>query len=249
MRLGNGLVYKWLVGNSFAFLGLYIAWLQGWVHLVFRSDASYLTIAMAMVFAVFWGLSAYQTALLNREANRFQARSPEGLAADYFAKLQEKARRQGDGRVDQAMLANALRARLQVWIQPVQYSAHAMILLGLIGTVIGFVIAVRGLGDAISQGDNAEQVKAVLAQIVDGMGVALFTTLVGSILGGLWLQIHYQVLARAASHLTIDVVERAELEVLPRLAAHGAPAAPAEARRAEGASAEWMPPDVADEPA
>ena len=45
-----------------------------------------------------------------------------------------------------------------------------MILLGLIGTVVGFVIAVSGLGESIGDGENVERIKVVLSQIVNGMG-------------------------------------------------------------------------------
>ena len=92
-----------------------------------------------------------------------------------------------------------------------------LILLGLIGTVVGFVIAVGGLGDSIAGGSNLQRIQGVLGQIVNGMGVALFTTLVGSILGGLWLQLHYQMLTRAAGALVIEIVEHADVELIPKL--------------------------------
>jgi hypothetical protein len=49
------------------------------------------------------------------------------------------------------------------------------------------------------------------------MGVALFTTLVGSVLGGIWLQVHYQMLLRAVTDLVVRIVEHAEVEVIPEL--------------------------------
>ena len=75
----------------------------------------------------------------------------------------------------------------------------------------------NGLGDSIAGGTNIERVQGVLGQIVNGMGVALFTTLVGAILGGLWLQIHYQMLVRAVGGLVVDIVERADIEVIPEI--------------------------------
>ena len=96
-----------------------------------------------------------------------------------------------------------------------------LILLGLIGTVVGFVIAVSGLGDSLAGGENLQRIQGVLGQIVTGMGVALFTTLVGSVLGGLWLQLHYQMLARAIGGLMADIVEHADMELIPDLAKAG----------------------------
>jgi hypothetical protein len=60
------------------------------------------------------------------------------------------------------------------------------------------------------------------------MGVALFTTLVGSILGGLWLQLHYQMLARAVGGLVVEIVERADVDVIPELSGRGNGLSPAE---------------------
>ncbi len=230
MNSPNALLYKWLIVNSFAGLLLYVAWLRDWVALVVESDASYLSIVIGVVFLVFWAVSSFHIVSLNREIVLFVKRAPSGLAAAYIGKLRAKAAKSNGGRVEHGMLAGALRARLFLPIQIVSYVANVLILLGLIGTVVGFVIAVSGLGDSIAGGTNLERVQGVLGQIVNGMGVALFTTLVGAILGGLWLEIHYQMLSRAAGGLAIDIVEYADIEIVPGLAAPsgGGAAAPAE---------------------
>ena len=221
MNIHHTLFYKWLIGNSFAVLVGYVAWLQGWIELILRSDASYLTWAIALVFGVFWIISSYHILVLNRELTRFADSSPQGVAADYFAKLQNKSRNQQGAPVDQNLLATTLRVRLMASVQVVGSVANTLILLGLIGTVVGFVVAVSGLGDSLGQGENVDRVKNVLSQIVNGMGVALFTTLVGSVLGGIWLQVHYQMLLRAVTDFVVRVVEHAEIELIPKLVVHG----------------------------
>lgn len=214
----NILFYKWLIGNSFAFLVVYIAWLQGWIELIVESDASYLSLVMGVIFMIFWLFSSYHVVQLNRETGRFLDHSSSGIAAEYFIKLREKIRNYAGVPVDQTLLATMLRARMMLPIQIIQFVANTLILLGLIGTVVGFVIAVSGLGDAIAGGDNAERIKDVLGQIVNGMGIALFTTLVGSVLGGLWLQIHYQMLQNAVTALMVRIVEHAEVALIPAFA-------------------------------
>jgi hypothetical protein len=217
MKYNNSLLYKWLIGNSFAFLILYVAWLQGWIALTFRSDASYLSVAMAVVFVIFWGISSLRIVQVNKEISDFIDNKPTGAAAEYFDNLRQKSRNQGGGHVDQSMLASALRGRMLMSVQMINYVANLMVLLGLIGTVVGFVIATAGLGESIVQGEGVDRIKSVLGQIVSGMGVALFTTIVGSILGGLWLGVHYQMLLRAVTGLVIGVVEKAEIEIIPRM--------------------------------
>ena len=215
------LIYKWILGNSFAGLGLFVAWQQGWLALVVESDASYLSVAMAAVFGVFWFVSSYKAVTLDREVNRFRAGASQGVAHTYLTMVEDLAGRDDGARKDQMTLANTLQARLLLAIQPVNFTANLLILLGLIGTVIGFVIAVSGLGDSLVDDDNAQRVRAVLAQIVNGMGVALFTTLVGSILGGIWLQVHYQLLFRASARLALDIIEHAEFALKRAPAATG----------------------------
>ncbi|MDP6516193.1 MAG: MotA/TolQ/ExbB proton channel family protein [Alphaproteobacteria bacterium] len=226
----NALLYKWLLTNSFAVLILYVAWLQDWIALVIESDASYLSLAMGVIFLILWAFSSYHILVANREIGRFADGHGEGVAADYFDKLRQKSRNLNGHVVDQAILAGALRVRLMTPIQVIGYVANTLILLGLIGTVVGFVIAVGGLGDSIAQGEDVERVKGVLGQIVNGMGIALFTTLVGSILGGIWLQLHYQLLLRAVANLVVHIVERADIEIIPALANGGDPAPNAPSR-------------------
>jgi hypothetical protein len=218
----NILLYKWLIANSFAALLVYIAWLQDWITLVFESDASYLSVVILVAFIVFWLISSYQIINLNREVGRFLTGASIGVAADYFGKLRHKAEKlHGHHPLEQGMLAAALRARLILPAQMLNYVANMLLLLGLIGTVVGFVIAVGGLGDSLAGGSNLQRIQSVLGQIVNGMGVALFTTLVGSILGGLWLQLHYQMLARAVGGLVVEIVERADVDVIPELSGRG----------------------------
>ena len=225
MNNPNALLYKWLVINSFAALLVYVAWLRDWIDLVVESDASYLSIVIGLVFLVFWMTSSFHIMAINREVGLFASGAKSGIAADYFMRLRRKAANLAGEKIDQGVLAGALRARMFMPIQIVSYVANVLILLGLIGTVVGFVIAVNGLGDSIAGGTNIERVQGVLGQIVNGMGVALFTTLVGAILGGLWLQIHYQMLTRAAGGLVVDVVERADIEVIPEIMRASAPEA------------------------
>ena len=219
------LLYKWLIGNAFGFLILFMIWRQGWIGLVLRSDASYLTWVMAALFMIFWLVSSYRILIINKETNRLAVGDSAGIAAQYYEKLRIKSRKQNGSVVDQSMLASTLRGELVMSIHVIQYVANTLILLGLIGTVVGFVIAVSGLGETLGQGDDMEQVKGALGQIIDGMSVALFTTLVGSVLGGLWLQVHYQLLLRAVSTLVFQIVERAELDIIPGLSAGGEPGA------------------------
>lgn len=66
-----------------------------------------------------------------------------------------------------------------------------LVTLGLIGNVIGFVIALSGIdADAVSSAEGAQK---VASQLLAGMGVAFYSTLVGAVLA-LWTSINKRVL-------------------------------------------------------
>jgi hypothetical protein len=66
------------------------------------------------------------------------------------------------------------------------FIAEAMMVLGLAGTVIGFIVLFNGNFVGVSF-DDPETIKEVIIAIASGMGVALYTTLVG-IFGSLLLK-------------------------------------------------------------
>lgn len=63
--------------------------------------------------------------------------------------------------------------------------ARALVMLGLIGTVLGFIIALSGVDPERAR--DLDAVTPMIATLIDGMGMALYTTLVGSA-GNLWLR-------------------------------------------------------------
>jgi hypothetical protein len=71
--------------------------------------------------------------------------------------------------------------------------SNSCLFLGLIGTVLGFIIAFSGI-DPSAVGD-IEAIKPMVTILMLGMGTALYTTLVGAI-GSLWLQLNLQLFDR-----------------------------------------------------
>lgn len=74
----------------------------------------------------------------------------------------------------------------------VRHVADTLVMLGLIGTVLGFIVALSGV-DPASAGD-VSRVTDMVAKLVEGMGVALWTTLEGSVLS-LWLTINRRIIS------------------------------------------------------
>lgn len=70
------------------------------------------------------------------------------------------------------------------WWRTVDFVANSLVLLGLIGTVVGFVIAFSGVNPEGAA--EIESVGPMVSALISGMGVAMYTTLIGAI-GYVWL--------------------------------------------------------------
>jgi biopolymer transport protein ExbB/TolQ len=81
---------------------------------------------------------------------------------------------------------------------------------GLLGTVIGFIMALSGV-NADTAGD-VESIKPMVATLLDGMSVALYTTLVGAVLN-VWLMVNYRLLESGTVTLFTAIVELGERHV------------------------------------
>lgn len=79
---------------------------------------------------------------------------------------------------------------LQRW-RDVEWIATHVVRIGLLGTVIGLIIAFSAAGAGGSS--DPDEVRAMIASVVDGMYVSLYATLLG-IATNLWLKINLRLL-------------------------------------------------------
>jgi biopolymer transport protein ExbB/TolQ len=196
------LLLRFALTNAVAFGLLGVVWLQGWIDVVLAGDSTRLVLLIAAVFAaglVLCGRKVWQTSV---ELN--QVRQPErhsSRVASYLASIEGRA---GDAR---AIIASALRLKLAARIAPIRHIANSLVFLGLIGTVIGFIIALSGVDPKAAADVNA--VGAMVSTLISGMSVALHTTLVGAVLN-LWLMANYRLLESGTVRLVTATVELGE---------------------------------------
>ena len=105
------------------------------------------------------------------------------------------------------MLASALRLKLTQRISVIRHIANCLVLLGLIGTVIGFVIALSGVEP--QEAGNVKAIAPMVSTMIEGMSTALYTTLIGALLN-LWLLTNFQLLASGTVKLITGLVEFGE---------------------------------------
>lgn len=197
------LILRFALVNLLGGALLAIAFLQGLVDQVISADRTYLTVVIFVVFLGGLAHCGWKIIRISRELNLVRDFNPlvHSMAAEYLAKLR------GGSVTSHGVLAGALRLKLIQNVAVIRHFASSLLLLGLIGTVLGFIIALSGVDpDSVS---DISAVGPMVSQLISGMSTALFTTLVGSVLN-VWLMINYQLLASGTIKLITAIQEFGE---------------------------------------
>jgi hypothetical protein len=198
------LLLRFTLANSIALALVGAAAGQGWIRTLLLADGSIYSLAIVAVFAVglFW--SGQRVTQLSRALNEVKAYEVSRYAPAP-AYLRAIERRDSQSR---AILGSTLRLRLAARIAPIRHIANSLVLLGLIGTVIGFVIALSGVRPDLAS--DIDAIGPMVSTLISGMSIALHTTLVGSLLH-LWLMVNVRLLEGGSVKLLTATVETGEL--------------------------------------
>ncbi len=185
------------------------AYLQGWIDTVLSADGTGLSVVIFAVFLVGLAVAARLIWRISIELNclRGGPSCAHSRTEAYFAEVR------GRSAGSRAISSSALRMKVANRISGVRHIANTLVLLGLIGTVVGFIIALSGV-DPTRAGD-VRSIAPMVANLIDGMSVALFTTLVGAVLN-VWLMLNYRLLNDSAVNLTTAIVAAGESNERPR---------------------------------
>jgi hypothetical protein len=200
------LLLRFVLANAIALALVGAAAWQGWLTPLLTAEGSIYSLVIVAVFIVGLVWSAGRALQISRELNqvkRFQS-IPRSSVPDYLRKVE------GCDAQSRSILASSLRMKLVMRIAPVRHLANSLVLLGLIGTVIGFMIALSGV-----RPETASHVSAVgpmVSTLIQGMSVALHTTLVGSLLN-IWLMANVRLLEGGTVKLLTATVELGERHV------------------------------------
>ena len=197
------LILRYSLINLVGLIFLFVLITQGYVTKAIKADITNMVIVILTLFAVGFVLAAYRTFWLSRELNySFLKILPNHSLAKEF--LQNSKKLDASSRNN---LAASLRIKLSSKIGYIKFMANTLVILGLIGTVIGFIIALSGVDGSVSS--NPEEVSKMVSTLIQGMSVALYTTLVGSICS-VWLNICYQIMSTGANKLLSKIIELGE---------------------------------------
>jgi hypothetical protein len=233
-----GVFYRWLVFFGLVLFGAFAAHQDGLAGRMLTDDASRIS-AIIMVLLLLASLHAGARALqLGREicgAQRLKERAlsggdlfvpdesgdpllnapelPPGHARDHLLLLATKIHRQG--RLgSQELLLERLENVLGRGHETGWFIADLMIRLGLLGTVIGFIVMLGSVAGVSSV--DLQTLQQLLTGMSGGMRIALYTTLTG--LGaGILLGFQYRMLDAAVDRLMAEIIELAEVHAAGHL--------------------------------
>lgn len=200
------LVLRVALFNVVAFGFLAAIFLQGWLDGVRDRYTGWLCSVIFMVFLFGLGTCVVRSLRVSRELNDIRAGfiQPGSRAAKYLSTII------GRGPESRSLSANMLRMRMANYISLIRHTANSLVFLGLVGTVIGFIIALSAVDPQSSVA--VDNIAPMVTTLIHGMSVALYTTLLGAVLH-LWLMVNYRMLATATMHLYNALVDYGERHV------------------------------------
>lgn len=197
------LVLRFALFNMVGAALLAAAFQHGYVDATLAADETGLSVVIFAVFLAGLAICGVRITQVSSELNKTRTYDPmdESDAADYVSKLDDRCVD------DRGVLAGALRLKLSHRVVVIRHVANSLVIMRLIGTVIGFIIALSGIDP--QKASDFESITPMVSTLIRGMSTALYTTLVGAILN-LWLMVNYHLLATGMVSLITEIQELGE---------------------------------------
>lgn len=200
------LVVRFALFNIVALAALFAAYMEGWLDGMLEGATFLMTFGIFVVFLfglIVCGSKIWRT---SEELNDLKTGmpAPESRAGKY---LKELELHDGESR---SIKSQMVRLKLSNRIAIVRHTANSLVFLGLVGTVIGFIVALSGVDPQTIS--SAKAVGPMVANLIQGMSIALYTTLVGAVLY-LWLIVNHRMLASGTVNLINAIIELGEARV------------------------------------
>lgn len=187
--------------NVFLFSMVGLAFFQGWTVDLVNSDIYHLCKIITIVFLIGLFLCGQKLFKLTGEKHLFDNQTISGFNTHYLLNLNKPG-------LDKNLMATTFANEISSYISIVDKFVGHLVLLGLLGTVFGVMIAFLGF-DLTSIGDLSNLASASVT-LVHGVKIALYTTLLGSIYS-LWLSLCSHILERFSATYVYNVITFGEI--------------------------------------
>ncbi|MCZ6656980.1 MAG: MotA/TolQ/ExbB proton channel family protein [Gammaproteobacteria bacterium] len=214
----SNLVFRALIIVGLIAFGVYLAADRGLLMLALSSDRSYISYVIFGIYLLASGHWLWLTYTLGRERTRFTTletelkcneRAPSTNDTSLLGRFIANWRTKGEGS-DPAALLTAFGDELTNRHALGHFTSDALLKLGLLGTVVGFILMLLPVGE-IEEFDPSI-VQQLLSAMSGGMAVALYTTLAGLITSTL-LKLQYHILDASAADLATRLSVLTELHI------------------------------------
>lgn len=216
---------QWLIITGVLVFALWLAQQYNVLTALISGDVTRLSLLICIIFAATWSYCGIRSAWVSREIARFEniaagvddgdtlglthdghlavggRAQPDSAAGAYLASLLHFYSHRGAEPPD--TLVDVLGERLSGAHEMGWFICGALIKLGLLGTVIGFIVMLATVDS--TQSFDVAAIQQLLVGMSQGMRVALYTTLVG-LTTSMILSLHYLLLDRAADRLQARIV-------------------------------------------
>ncbi|NNE24538.1 MAG: MotA/TolQ/ExbB proton channel family protein [Rhizobiales bacterium] len=128
---------------------------------------------------------------------------PAPMLHEYMHELHNAGNGNGDQQAARQQILEIFADRLRAPVELGWYVVDILIRLGLIGTIIGFILIFASLNQAPQP--DTQNIQSLLLTMSGGMGTALYTTLLGLISATL-LGAQYMILGRSVEQLIAGLV-------------------------------------------
>ena len=200
-RMDYLLLCKWVIINFLGAFFLWYAWKQGWIAIILATDISFITPVIGLLTLFGVGLTGWWAAKISKELSLVKKGNINEVLNQFYPSPEKFS-------FDDAKNLESLKLLLTNRLSSMRHLAWALVVLGLIGTILGFVIVLLGID--ISLVADISKLPMVMVEITTGLGIALYTTLAGA-LGNLWVLINYNMLTTATVQLYSYIITNHEV--------------------------------------
>ena len=176
-NIDNVFIY-WLYFVSLILISIYILESFGFISGLFREDISYISSLIVSIFIFYLFRGGYYLYLLRNAIDNLD-RNDLRLNNNIFVDILDEYKVSSSSSSNKKPFQEELKLRLYEIVDNGFFVADILLKLGIVGTVIGFIIMLSSL--SMIDEMNLSKMNNLLLSMSSGMKVALYTTLSGLI--------------------------------------------------------------------
>ena len=231
----NRLMLIWLFWVGLMIFGCTVAYFQGWWGMINAGDHTNISFLNFGVFIIGLIINGRNAFWINRELKNAMGfsslcekgyshkeviemawkNSDSSVVSAHVMNLHKIAAKQKNGEVNQSGLVDIMVTELEAPETWTRHIAMTLASLGLLGTLVGFVMSMVGLDTMMSM-DKTTMISG-LQKAIHGMSTAFYATLMAVIFGAIFLELLHRLVTNATTKLVVILAKLGEVHIIPEL--------------------------------